>query len=126
MGLVSAALPYLGRGASVINITSTNARLPAMGAHSYSAAKAALETWTRIAAKQLGPKGIRVNAVAPGAVNIPEAPRPEALTKAFLDMTALGALARPEDIAEAAVFLASDKARAITGAILDVNGGYRL
>lgn len=126
MGLTAAALPRLDRGACIVNITSTNARLPALGAHSYSGSKAALETWTRIAAKQLGPKGIRVNAVAPGAVNIPEAPRPEALTKAFTDMTALGALATPEDIADAVHFLASDKARAITGTILDVNGGYRL
>jgi len=126
MGLVSAALPCLSRGACVINITSTNARLPAMDAHSYSASKAALENWTRIAAKALGPKGIRVNAVAPGAVEIPEAPRPEALTRAFMEMTALGALATPDDISEAALFLASGRARAITDTVLDVNGGYRL
>ncbi|MCH2163521.1 MAG: SDR family oxidoreductase [Marinovum sp.] len=126
MALAAAALPHLSTGAVIINITSTNARLPAMGAQSYSASKAALEAWTKIAAKTLGPKGIRVNAVAPGAVNIPEAPRPDELTKLFVDQTALGTLASPDDIANAARFLATDAAKAITGHILDVNGGYRL
>jgi len=126
MGVVAAALDHLKPGAAIVNITSTNARLPAMAAQSYSASKAALETWTRIAAKTLGARGIRVNAVAPGAVNIPEAPRPPELTAAFVKDTALGALAEPEDIAAAVRFLASDAARAVTGHVLDVNGGYRL
>ncbi len=126
MSLIAAALPFLGSGAAIVNITSQNARLPAMSAHSYSASKAALETATRIAAKTLGPRGIRVNAVAPGAVNTPEAPRPQDLTDIFLNDTALGALATPEDIAAAVRFLASDAARAITGETLTVSAGYRL
>ncbi|MGJ8595469.1 SDR family NAD(P)-dependent oxidoreductase [Sulfitobacter sp.] len=125
-GLLAAALPHLGRGASVIGISSVNAVLPPKGAALYGASKAALDLWTRAMAKELGPKGIRVNAVAPGAVNIPESPRDAALTRAFVEMTALGQLAEPSDIADAVCFLASDKARAITGEVLTVSGGYRL
>lgn len=125
-GLVAAALPHLGEGAAIVSISSVNARLPPKGASIYGASKAALDLWTRGVAKELGPRGIRVNAVAPGAVNIPEDPRDPELTRAFEEMTALGRLARPEDIAAAVRFLASDAARAITGEILTVSGGYRL
>jgi 3-oxoacyl-[acyl-carrier protein] reductase len=125
-GLLAAALPHLGRGSSVIGISSVNAVLPPKGAALYGASKAALDLWTRAMAKELGPRGIRVNAVAPGAVNIPQAPRDAALTQAFVEMTALGRLAEPSDIADAVWFLASDRARAITGEVLTVSGGYRL
>lgn len=125
-GLLVAALPHLGRGACVIGISSINAVLPPKGAAMYGASKAALDLWTRGMAKELGPRGIRVNAVAPGAVNTPEAPRDAVLTQAFTEMTALGQLAEPSDIADAVYFLASDKARAITGEVLTVSGGYRL
>ena len=125
-GLLAAALPHLGRGAWVIGISSVNAVLPPKGAAIYGASKAALDLWTRAMAKELGPRGIRVNAVAPGAVNIAQAPRDAELTKAFEDMTALGQLAEPSDIADAVCFLASDRARAITGEVLTVSGGYRL
>ncbi|MDC0136389.1 SDR family oxidoreductase, partial [Sulfitobacter sp.] len=99
---------------------------PPKGAAIYGASKAALDLWTRAMAKELGPRGIRVNAVAPGAVNIAQAPRDAELTKAFEEMTALGQLAEPSDIADAVCFLASDRARAITGEVLTVSGGYRL
>lgn len=125
-GLLAAALPHLEREACVIAISSVNAVLPPKGAAIYGASKAALDLWTRAMAKELGPRGIRVNAVAPGAVNIPEAPRDAELTEAFEQMTALGQLAEPSDIAHAVCFLASDRARAITGEVLTVSGGYRL
>ncbi len=124
--LLAAALPHLAPGACVVNISSVNAVLPPTGAAIYGASKAAQNLWTRAMAKELGPRGIRVNAVAPGAVNTPEAPRPEALTRAFEELTALGRLATPQDIAAAVRFLASDAAGAITGHVLDVNAGYRL
>jgi len=126
MALLSAALPHLKPGACVVNISSTNAVLPAMGASAYSASKAALNTWTRAMAKELGPRGIRVNSVAPGATELPEAPRPDDLVAIFVDMTALGRIGRPDDIAKAVRFMASDNASFITGEILNVNGGYRL
>ncbi|MEM1352490.1 MAG: SDR family oxidoreductase [Pseudomonadota bacterium] len=124
--LLSVVLPHMVPGSSVINISSVNAQLPPKGAVMYGASKAALNLWTKGVAKELGPRGIRVNAVAPGPVNIPEAPRDADLTQQFLDMTALDRLATPEDIAAAVRFLAGAAAQSITGEILTVSGGYRL
>ncbi|MEM6940775.1 MAG: SDR family oxidoreductase [Pseudomonadota bacterium] len=126
IALVEAALPHLGRGAAILNISSMNARLPAMGALGYSASKAALDTWTRGLAKTLGPQGIRVNAIAPGAIERVEAPRPPELLEKFVALTALGRPGVPQDIAKAARFLLSDDASFITGETLVVSGGYRL
>lgn len=126
MALVHAALPHLQRGASIINISSVNAELPAMGAISYSASKAAINTWTRGLAKTLGPKGIRVNGIAPGAIERIEKPRDPELLQKFIDMTALGRHGMPEDIAKVVRFLASDAAGFITGETITVSGGYRL
>ncbi|MFY0310869.1 SDR family NAD(P)-dependent oxidoreductase [Leisingera sp. D0M16] len=124
--LLVAALPYLTPGASVVNISSVNATLPPRNAALYGASKAALNLWTRGMAKELGPRQIRVNAVAPGAVNDPEEPRSDELVKAFTDETALGRLATPNDIARAVRFLAGEAASFITGEVLTVSGGYRL
>lgn len=124
--ILAAALPHLSAGASIISISSVNAVLPPMGAAFYGASKAALNTWTRGVAKELGPRGIRVNAVAPGAINIPEAPREAELTQKFVDLTALGRIGAPQDIANAVRFLASDAASFITGEVITVSGGYRL
>ena len=77
-------------------------------------------------AKELGPQGIRVNAVAPGAINIPEKPRTPDLTQLFVQDTALGRIGKPNDIADAVRFLASEQARFVTGEVLTVSGGYRL
>lgn len=126
VGLLSAALPHLEPGAAIVNISSTNAELPPRDAVTYGASKAAINLWTRGMAKELGPRGIRVNAVAPGPIELPEAPRPPDLVQAFLAETAIGRVGRPEDIARAVRFLASEDADFITGTILDVNGGYRL
>ena len=124
--LLAAALPHLQPGAAIVNVSSVNAVLPPQGAVAYGASKAALNLWTRAMAKELGPRGIRVNAVAPGAVNTPEAPRDEKLTQVFVEMTALGRIGRPEDIARAVRFLSGDQAGFITGEVLTVSGGYRL
>ncbi len=124
--LLAAALPHLQRGASIVSISSVNAELPPRDAATYGASKAALNLWTRAMAKELGPNGIRVNAVAPGAINIPEAPRPDDLTDLFVQNTALGRVGIPEDIARAVRFLASEDASFITGEVLTVSGGYRL
>ncbi len=124
--MLAAARAYLDSGDSVLNISSVNATLPPGGAAMFGASKAALELWTRGMAKELGPHGIRVNALAPGAINIPEDPRPGALQSAFADLTALGRMGAPEDIAKAARFLLSDEASFVTGQTLRVCGGYRL
>ncbi len=124
--LLTAALPHLKPGAAIVSISSMNAVLPPKDAVTYGASKAALNLWTRGMAKELGPEGIRVNAVAPGAINIPEAPRPDDLTALFVKDTAIGRVGRPQDIAKAVRFLASDDAAFITGETLAVTGGYRL
>lgn len=124
--LLAAALPHLGAGTAVVNISSVNAVLPPQGAAIYGASKAALDLWTRAMAKELGPRQIRVNAVAPGAVDIPDSPRPDELVARFVADTALGRIATPDDIARAVRFLAGDAASFITGEVLTVAGGYRL
>ncbi len=124
--LLAAALPYLKPGAAIVNISSINAVLPPRDAAIYGASKAALNLWTRAMAKELGPQGIRVNAVAPGAINIAEEPRSSELTQVFVQDTALGRIGTPDDIACAVRFLASEQARFITGEVLTVSGGYRL
>lgn len=124
--VLAAALPYLKPGAAIVNISSGNAVLPPRGAAIYGASKAALNLWTRGMAKELGPWGIRVNAVAPGATNLPEAPRSPELTQLFVNDTALGRIGTPQDVARAVRFLAGDDAGFITGQVLEVSGGYRL
>ena len=124
--ILVAALPHLREGAAIVNISSMNAVLPPQDAVIYGASKAAMNLWTKGMAKELGPRQIRVNAVAPGAVNIPEEPRSDELVKLFTDQTALGRIAAPQDIARAVRFLAGDDASFITGEVLTVSGGYRL
>ncbi len=124
--LLTAATPHLKPGASVVAISSCNAVLPARGATLYSASKAALNTWVRGMAKELGSAGIRVNGVAPGATEIPEAPRDPELVQQFAELTALGRIGTPQDVAAAVRFMASDAAGFITGEVLTVSGGYRL
>ncbi|MEM8655387.1 MAG: SDR family oxidoreductase [Pseudomonadota bacterium] len=125
-GLLAAAARHFGAEACMVNISSVNAVLPPMGAAMYGASKAALDLWTRGAAKEMGPRGIRINGVAPGAIDVPDAGRDDALKQAFVGMTALGRMGLPEDIASAVRFLLSDAASFITGETLTVSGGYRL
>jgi len=108
----------------IVNITSINGIRGKFGQANYSAAKAGMIGLTKTTARELGPKGVTVNAVAPGMVltdmarKLPE----EYLTKA-LDETMLKELALPEDIANAVLFLLSDAARMITGEVIKVDSG---
>ncbi|MBR9766028.1 MAG: SDR family oxidoreductase [Rhodobacteraceae bacterium] len=122
--LISGAAALMPPGSAVINITSVNAVSPPVSALTYAASKAALESYTRGFAKALGPRGIRVNAIAPGAVERAHAPRPPELVALIEEDTALGTLATPGDIAAATRFLAG--ARGVTGVVLPVSRGYRL
>ncbi|WP_030383490.1 MULTISPECIES: SDR family NAD(P)-dependent oxidoreductase [unclassified Streptomyces] len=119
-----AALPHLvasGRGA-VVTIGSVNG-LQDFGNHAYSAAKAGLVSLTRTLAGHAGPRGVRVNLVAPGTVRTPAwADRPQALAAAA-EVYPLGRVGEPEDIAAAVAFLASRDAAWITGTTLCVDGG---
>lgn len=111
-------------GASIVNITSINGIRGKFGQGNYAAAKAGLIGLSKSAARELGRKGITVNAVAPGMVmtEMARALPEEVLANARADAV-LGKLAEPEDIAAAVVFLASDAARMITGQVLQVDAG---
>lgn len=132
MVLARAAVPTMraaGRGA-IINIGSgASLRASRTGVQAYCAAKHAVLGLTRQLAHELGPHGIRVNAVAPGLVITGAATRRQWAAygpdgqRAFLDGVALRRLATPQDIARAAAFLASDWAGSISGEILSVDGG---
>lgn len=111
--------------ARVINIGSIDGlRVPALSTYSYSASKAALHMLTKVLAKELGPRRITVNAIAPGPF---ESKMMAATLAAFgADIAAsspLGRIGRPDDMAGAAVFLASRAGSYVTGAILPVDGG---
>ncbi|MEI8257500.1 MAG: 3-oxoacyl-ACP reductase FabG [Deltaproteobacteria bacterium] len=108
----------------IVNITSINGMRGKFGQANYASSKAGLIGLTKTAARELGPKGITVNAVAPGMVLTPMARAlPEEILGKALAETVLNQLAEPEDIANAVLFLLSDAARRITGEVLRVDAG---
>jgi 3-oxoacyl-[acyl-carrier protein] reductase len=116
-------------GGSIVNLSSVVATsAPPMGAV-YSGTKAAVDVVTKSLAKELGPRKIRVNAINPGLVEtegVHAAGIPDSdLRKQFEAQAPLGRIGQPQDIAPAAVFLASDDAAWITGETLYIAGGYR-
>ncbi|WP_327655649.1 SDR family NAD(P)-dependent oxidoreductase [Streptomyces sp. NBC_00483] len=119
-----AALPHLvasGRGA-IVNIGSVNG-IQDFGNHAYSAAKAGLASLTRTLAGHAGPRGVRVNLIAPGTVRTAAwAGRDEQLDT-MRELYPLGRVGEPADIAAAVAFLASSDAAWVTGAVLPVDGG---
>ncbi len=111
-------------GGRIVNITSINGLRGKFGQANYSAAKAGLIGLTKTAARELGPKGITVNAVAPGMVMTEMAMAlPAGFREAALGEAVLERLADPADVARAVVFLLSDAARAVTGQVLAVDAG---
>lgn len=119
-----AALPLLGEGASVVNVGASVALRGRPGGVHYTASKAAVVGLTRSLCKEFGPRGIRVNTVAPGVVETePDAGLPPQLAERLRAMTALGRLGTPEDVAGAVLFLASDASRHVSGTTLTVDGG---
>lgn len=123
--IVQEALKYLPAGASIINTTSIQATQPSPGLLDYAATKGAITNLTRGLAQQLTPKGIRVNAVAPGPIWTPLQPShgqsQEKLTK-FGEDTPLGRPGQPAELAGAYVFLASQEASYISGEVIGVTG----
>ena len=120
---------HLREGGSVVSLTSLNARQPAIGMSAYCAAKAGLSMLTQVAALELGPRGIRVNAVAPGFVHTPLTEGAVAIpgvVEEYVENTALGRAGTPEDVAAAVVFLCSPQSSWMTGEVLDLNGGAHL
>lgn len=113
-----------GRGGSIVNVASINGIRGKFGQSNYAASKGGLIAFTRAIATELARDRIRANAVAPGFTETPmtAALPPEVLDRARREIL-LGRLARPDDIASAIVFLASDLAAFITGQVLVVDGG---
>ncbi|MGV0788628.1 SDR family NAD(P)-dependent oxidoreductase [Mycolicibacterium sp. XJ2] len=119
----------LREGGSLVSISSLNGRQPAAGMSAYCAAKAGLSMLTQVAALEWGPRGIRVNAVAPGFVHTPltaPAAAVPGVVEEYVENTALGRAGTPEDIAEAVLYLCSPKASWLTGEVLDLNGGAHM
>ena len=133
--LVQQLLPVLGEGSNIIVISSIVAHAvvgkPGLDNPSilaYASTKGALETLVKNWAAILGPRGVRVNAVAPGVIDtdMSNFAKTEAGREVTLGMQALKRIGKPEDVADVVAFLASDKARWITGASIPVDGGSKL
>jgi NAD(P)-dependent dehydrogenase (short-subunit alcohol dehydrogenase family) len=126
---LQAAAPHIPAGGSYLALSSIDSASPVDGLAHYCASKAALEALVRSAALELGPRGVRCNAVLPGVVRTPlMAPmldRPE-VADAFVAQTPLRGIATGTEIADVVAFLASDGARWITGAAIPVDGGMAL
>lgn len=123
-----AAIPYIidSRG-SVVSVVSQDAFYGCPGYSHYSACKAAVVGLTRSLARELGPKGVRLNCVAPGITET-EMTRNRIATgrQGYLEKLPVGHIGQPEEIASAILFLASEKASYITGQVMHVNGGMYL
>ncbi|MCP9627431.1 SDR family oxidoreductase [Rhodopseudomonas palustris] len=125
--LIQKLLPVIADGGRIINISSMAARLSFPTMPVYAPTKAALSTLSRILAAHLGPRGITVNAVLPGATSTDLNPLSDpARAAAVRDSVALGRIAAPEDIAPIVAFLASKEGGWITGETIEASGGQRL
>ena len=112
----------------IVNITSVHGVRSEFGISNYASSKAGLIGLTRSAAVELGPKNINVNAVAPGYIRTTRltAGVPSEILDRAREQSALGRLGDPQDVAGVVIFLCSEAARHITGAVIPVDGGYRL
>jgi 3-oxoacyl-[acyl-carrier protein] reductase len=119
-------LSYQRKG-SVVNVSSTAAAFPSRGQVNYAASKGGVEGLTRAMAKEFAPRGVRVNAVAPGLIDTDLSKAVRGLigdrVKDIIPMKRVGS---PEEVANAIVFLASDEAAYVTGQVLRVDGGFGL
>ena len=120
--------PMIQQGSGVIlNASSVVGLYGNFGQTNYAATKAGVIGFTRTWARELGPKGIRVNAVCPGFVNTPILESmPSAVIDKMVEQVPLGRLGKPEEIAAVYAFLASDDASYLNGAVIEVSGGIRL
>jgi len=115
-----------GNGGRIVNFSSGVSRKGSAGAAAYASSRAAVESFTRVAAIELAPHGILVNAVSPGLIDTQPKPLPPRMAEALGKRIPALPLARPgepEEVANVALFLASDAASYITGAVVDVDGG---
>ncbi len=124
-----AAAAFNPAGGSIVNVSSVVATLATANAAVYVATKASVDAITKVLAKELAPRHIRVNAVAPGMTlteGLVEAGMHEGEARAFFEsITPMGRVAQPEEVAEPVAFLVSDAASYVTGEVLAVGGGLR-
>lgn len=128
--LTRALVDLLPRGAAVVNVASVQGLFAEQGNAAYNASKGGLVNLTRAMALDLAPHGLRVNAVAPGAISteavlqsITESGDPEQTRRDYEDLHALRRLGTPREVAQVVYFLGSDEAAFMTGAIVPVDGG---
>lgn len=127
--ITKAALPHMPKGASIINTTSIQAYQPSEDLIDYASTKAAIANFTHGLGKQLAPKGIRVNGVAPGPIWTPLQPsygQPMEKLTQFGEQTPMGRAGQPAELAPAYVYLASQESSFVTGEIIGVTGGQHL
>lgn len=128
--LTQKLLPKMNDGGGVVNISSGLARITLPGSSVYGSLKAAVETLTRYLAKELGPRKIRVNVVAPGAVETDfgggRVRDNKDLNAQIASMTALGRVGQPDDIGGVVAFLCTEDARWINGQRIEVSGGQAI
>ena len=121
-----AVVPHMPSGSSIVNLASLAGRDGGGGgASAYSTSKGAVITFTRSMAKELGPQGIRCNALCPGMIDTTfhDTFTPDAVRKNVENSVPMRRQGHPDDCADTVVYLASDKSAYITGANIDINGG---
>lgn len=127
--VTGAAVPFLREGASIINVSSFVTRVLPVESAIYSGTKGALDAITGVLSRELGPRGIRINSINPGMVDTEGAQSAgfigSPMQTQIVAQTPLGRVGVPDDIADVAVFLASDDARWLTGERIKAGGGLR-
>lgn len=128
--LIQKSLPHLNNGGGIINISSGLARMTTPGSSVYGSMKSAVETLTRYLAKELGPRKIRANVVAPGAIETDfgggRVRDNQDINQHIAGLTALGRVGLPDDIGGVVAFLCSDDAYWINGQRIEISGGQAL
>ncbi|KNF06283.1 hypothetical protein PSTG_00789 [Puccinia striiformis f. sp. tritici PST-78] len=129
--ITKAALPHMSRGGSIINSTSIAAYQGSPTLVDYASTKGAIVSFSKSLALQLAPRGIRVNAVAPGIIYTAlqaatGGQEPETVEKIGVDSAPLGRPGQPSEVAPAYVFLASNESSYTTGAVIHVTGGVEV
>jgi 3-oxoacyl-[acyl-carrier protein] reductase len=124
---VAARMREHGRGGAIVNLSSISGKIGNFGQANYASAKAGIVALTKVTAREYARYGVRANAIQPGMI---DTPMTRALTEEHraqsVAETPLGRLGRPEEVAAVALFLASDLASYVTGAVIEVTGGRSL
>ncbi len=124
--LVQGLINQINKSGSIVNIASIDAYYGGFLGVSYAASKAALISLTKTMAVNLGKRGIRANAIAPGWIDTSMGTEATGVTEEAVAKTPLGRNGKSEEVAELASFLLSDKASFITGVVVEIDGGYNV